>query len=129
MQSFDWSAKQEPGEVEGNQVAPVGVTDGYGKGTGSFEMLLSDSDDFEAAITGGPGLFPLMSTFFQWTVQYSINTLAQPDITTQILRGIKITGVDHSGTKGSDPATVKYSMRFSQIIKNGIVLFGDPATP
>ncbi len=125
MQAFNWSAKQDAGEVEGNQVAPVGVTDGYGKGTGDFEMLLSESDDFDSALTGA-GAVPLMSVFFTWVVQYSVNDI---DVTTTVVEGIKITGLDQSGAKGSDPATAKYTFRCSKITKNGVVIFGDPSTP
>lgn len=126
MQSFNYSAKQEGADVDGNMVGPVGVTDGYGRGTLDWEILKSESDDFDAGISGGPGGTPLMSCFFQWTISYSINDI---DTTTVIFQGVKISGVDENGQKGTDAATVKYSARCSRIIKNGIVLFGDPVTP
>lgn len=124
MQSFNWSAKQDAGEVEGNQVAPVGTTDGYGKGTGDFEILLSEASDFNNQITGGPGGTPLMSVFFKWVIQYSVD---DTDISTAVIEGIKITGVDQNGEKGNDPATMKYSFRCSRITVDNIVMFGDPA--
>lgn len=121
MQAFDWEAKQDSAEVEGNQVAPVGVTDGYGKGTGSYEILYSESDDHDSAISSG-GAFPLMSCFTQWMMGYSINDI---DVTTVLIQGLKITGITHNAAKGSEPATVKYTYRCSRIVKNGVVLFGD----
>lgn len=125
MQAMNWSAKQDPGIVDGNQVVQVGVTDGYGRGSGDFEILLSESDDFEAKLSGD-GAVPVMSVFFDWVGAYSVNDI---DVTTFVLRGCKITGIDVNNAKGTDAITTKYTINIAQIFKNGIALFGDPATP
>ena len=46
FKSINFDATQDPGIIQGNQIGIVGRTAGYGTGTGSFEMLVSEFDDF-----------------------------------------------------------------------------------
>lgn len=123
IQSINYDAAQDAGIVQGNQIAMVGRTNGYGIGSGSLELLVSEFDDFAALITGN-GSTPLMSVFFDLRIAYAIN---QIDVRTDALQGIKITKVGSANQKGNDATVVSCDLSIAQIWKNGIPLFADPA--
>src|SRR5690348_3366515 len=102
FKSWNYKATKDPGIVQGNQVAPVGRTRGYGTGTGSFEMLKSEWNDFIQDLTG-QGSIPIMDADFNVVLSYSENDF---DVTTDTLRGIRITDIDLNNTQGNDAAYV-----------------------
>lgn len=119
--SISYDGTQDPGIVQGNQVVMVGRTDGYGIGTGSFEMLVSEWDDFANSLTGD-NTFAVMSVDFDITVSYSVNDV---DVRTDVLRGCRITKVGSPNQKGNDATTVTCDLSIARIRKNGIDLFAD----
>lgn len=123
FKSINYSGKQEPGKVEGNQVTTVGLTTGYGEGSGDFEMLVSEFDDLAANLTGN-GAVPLMSVDFDIVVSYSVNDI---DVRSDVLRGCRITALDSSNQAGSDAAYKKASLFVRRITLNGIDLYADPS--
>jgi hypothetical protein len=123
IQSINWSSKQDPGIVDGNQIVQVGRTTGYGRATGDFEILISEADNFNSSLTGS-GAFPLMSIDFDWVVAYSVNDV---DVRTSTLRGCRISAADVSNAKGSEATVMKYQMTIAQVLENGIAMFADPA--
>jgi hypothetical protein len=129
FKSINYKGTQQPGEVEGNQVVSVGLTSGYGKGSGDFEMLVSEFDDLAASLTNN-GSVPLMSVDFDITVAYSVNDV---DVRSDILRGCRITDLDSSNQSGTDASTAKaqlYIRRLTRRTSNGVEidLFADPST-
>jgi hypothetical protein len=124
LQSLNWDASQDSGVVQGNQIAIVGRTNGYGIGTGSMEVLVSESDDWLAAITS-QGFFPAMSVFFNLRIAYSVNGT---DVRVDTLQGIKISKVSTNNQKGNDATVSSFDLSIAKAYKNGILLFGDPAT-
>ncbi len=123
FKSIDYSAEQTSGEVYGNQVTMVGKTQGTAKGTCSFEMLISDSDDFDSNLTNA-GETPIMSVDFTIQVQFSVNDV---DVRTDRLEGCRIQKVDTSNQQGSDATMAKYEILAMRVYKNGIQVFGEPA--
>jgi hypothetical protein len=124
FKSINYSGEQQPGEVEGNQVTSVGLTTGYGKGAGDFEMLLSEFDDLAANLTNN-GAVPLMSVDFDIVVAYSVNDI---DVRNDVLRGCRITKTEQSNQAGSEASTVKATLYIRRLTMNGIDLFADPST-
>jgi hypothetical protein len=122
--SFNWEASQDSGEVQGNRIQSLGVTDGYGLGKGDFEILLSEARDWQKLITGS-GQFPVMSVFFNYRVILSVNN--GQDVTIIEVNGMKINNVGAGMARGNDAATLKYSYRAGQVFVDGIAMFGDPA--
>lgn len=123
IQSINYEAAQDAGVVQGNQIEMVGRTNGYGVGSGSMEVLVSEFDDFCSTLTGA-GSFPLMSVFFDLRVAYSVNGT---DVRVDTLQGIKITKVGSSNQKGNDATMVSLDLSIAKIYKNGIAMFADPA--
>jgi hypothetical protein len=119
--SINYDATQDPGIVQGNQVVLVGRTEGYGVGTGSFEMLVSEWDDFASSLTQDNNV-PLMSVDFDITVSYSVNDI---DTRTDVLRGCRITKVGSPNQKGNDATAVTCEMSIARVRKNGIDMFAD----
>ena len=124
VQSINYEASQDAGIVQGNQIGIVGRTNGYGTGTGSMELLVSEADDFFLTITAG-GFFPIMSVFFDLTVSYSVNGI---DVRVDTLRGIKITKIGSNNTKGSEATTKSCDLSIAEVILNGVSAYGDPLT-
>lgn len=124
LQSLNWDATQDAGIVQGNQIAMVGRTNGYGIGTGTMELLVSESDDWLGTISAG-GFFPAMSVFFNLRIAYSVNGT---DVRVDTLQGIKITKVSTANAKGNDATITSFDLSIAKAYKNGILLFGDPAT-
>jgi len=124
LQSASWDASQDAGIVQGNQVGMVGRTNGYGVGTGSFELLVSEADDLISTLSSN-GTYPLMSVFFNLRFSYSVNGI---DTRIDSLLGIKITKVGAANQKGNDATTRTFEFSVSQVYEAGIPLYGDPAT-
>lgn len=125
LQSINWEAAQDSGEVQGNRIQSVGVTNGYGLSTGDFELLVSEGDDFQKTISGS-GQYPVMSVFFNLRLTYMINNGI--DVRRVNINGIKIKNVGAGLAKGSDAATTKYQFRAGQVYVNGIAMYADPST-
>ncbi len=123
LRSINYNGTQEPGEVQGNQVTLVGLTSGYGKGNGDFEMLVAEFDDFAASLTQN-GFLPLMTVDFDIVISYSVNDV---DVRTDVLRGCRITAVDSSNSQGTDATAKKCNIVIRRMTLNGIDLFADPA--
>ena len=126
LQSINWSSKQEPGIVDGNQIVQVGRTEGYGRATGDFEILLSEADDFNSTLTGA-GAFPVMSIDFNWVVAHAVVDANGENVRATVLRGCRVSAVDVNNAKGSEATTMKYTMTIAQVFENGIATFADPS--
>lgn len=124
LQGLTWDASQDPGLVQGNQIGLVGRTAGYGTGTGSMELLVSEADDWLNTITTS-GFYPVMSVYFNLRITYAVNGT---DVRTDSLMGIKITRVSSNNTKGNDAITTPFELSIAKAYKNGLLLFGDPST-
>lgn len=124
FKSINYDAAQDPGIVQGNQIAMMGRTTGYGLGTGSFEMLASEWDDFVNDLTAG-GSVPIMSIDFDIVVSYSVNDV---DVRTDTLRGCRITKIASANQQGSDATTKQCDLSIARIKLNGIDAFADPTT-
>lgn len=123
FKSINYDASQDPGLVQGNQIAPVGRTSGQGQGSGSFEMLISEFDDFVNQLTNG-GQFPIMSVDFNVTVSYSVNDV---DVRTDSLLGMRITKKGNSNAQGNDATMVACDVSIMKMYSNGILVYGDPS--
>ncbi len=122
FKSISYDASQDPGLVQGNSIAPVGRTTGFGSGTGSFESLISELDDFLAAVTNG-GQFPIMNVDWNLTVSYSVNDI---DVRTDTLLGCRITKVGQSNSQGNDATMTSCDISIMKMYRNGLLVFGDP---
>ncbi len=123
FKSVNYDAQQEPGIVQGNQIAIVGRTQGYGTATGSFEMLVSDMDDFFLSLSFG-GTFPIMSVDFVMTVQYSVNDF---DVRQDLLQGCRISKIGSANQQGTDATTKTCDITIARLQLNGIDAFADPS--
>ena len=123
FKSINYDAAQDPGIVQGNQIAIVGRTSGYGTGTGSFEMLVSELDDFFVDLTGN-GAFPIMSVDFDIVVSYSVNDV---DVRTDMLRGCRITSISSGNTQGQDATVKTCNLSIARLTLGGIEAFADPS--
>lgn len=121
---INWEASQESGEVQGNRIQSLGVTDGYGTTKGDFSLLVSESDDWRKQITSA-GQYPHMSVFFNFRLTYSVNQGI--DVRVVEIVGMKILGIAGANAKGNGEAVEKYNYRAGQVFVNGIALYGDPA--
>lgn len=123
FKSINYDAMQDPGIVQGNQVSIVGRTQGYGTSTGSFEMLVSELDDFFQVITLG-GSFSAMAPFqdFDITVSYSVNGV---DVRTDELIGCRITKIGSANQQGTDATTKTCDLSIARLILNGVQAFAD----
>ncbi len=123
FKSINYDASQDPGLVQGNSIAPVGRTTGFGTGTGSFESLISELDDFLAAVTNG-GQFPIMNVDWNLVVSYSVNDL---DVRTDSLLGCRITKVGQANSQGNDATMTSCDISIMKMYRNGLLVFGDPS--
>lgn len=123
FKSVNYDAMQDPGIVQGNQIVIVGRTAGYGTSTGSFEMLVSELDDFFSDITNS-GEIPILTAEFDLTVSYSVNDV---DTRTDELIGIRITKIGTSNQQGNDASTKSCDLNIARMKINGIDAFADPA--
>jgi hypothetical protein len=124
LQSLNWDATQDAGIVQGNQIAIVGRTNGYGSVTSSMELLVSEADDWLKTITSN-GTYPILSVFFDLRITYSVNGT---DVRVDTLQGNKLTKLGSANQKGNDATTNTFEMSTSKAYKNGLIVFGDPAT-
>jgi hypothetical protein len=125
LAAIDWSATQDSAEVQGNRIQSMGVTNGPGLATGSFELLTSEADDWQNTVSVS-GQFPVMSVFFNFRLIYAVNQGIDSRVVEII--GIKVKSINGGTAKGNGEATQKYEFRAGQILVNGIALYGDPAT-
>ncbi len=133
FKSISYDVMLDAGIVQGNQVAMVGRTMGYGTATGSIEMLVAEFDTWAAYVTltggGGPGgsgptsAFPLLSIDFNLKIAYSINDI---DMRQDQLIGCRITKASTSNSSGNDATTVSLDLSIARVIRNGVDMFGDP---
>lgn len=123
VQSINWTAQQDKGIVNGNQIARMGVTNGFGMGTGSLELLVSEADDWFSQITGS-GFFPAMSVFFNLRITYTVN--GGLDTRQDTLQGVTITNIGSNNARGNDATTTSCELSIARIYKAGVLLFGDP---
>lgn len=122
FKSINYDGSQDPGQVQANQVTLVGLTSGYGVGSGSFEMLIAEFDDLAAMLTAG-GLVPLASVDFDITVTYSINDI---DVRTDELRGVRITKTVVSNSQGNEATAMSCDLVIRRLKLNGVEVFADP---
>jgi len=123
FRSINYEGTKDPGVMQGNQIVVVGLTTGYGQGSGDFEMAVAELDDFFSNVTNN-GQFNVMDVDFDIRVSFSVNDI---DVRTDVLRGCRITAVTSSNASGND-ATVKSCKLFiRRIWINGLSLFEDPA--
>lgn len=116
----NYTATQDPGIVQGNQVAPVGRTAGYGTATGSFQMLISEYDDFVQNLIQSAPAPTIMNVDFEIIVQFNINDV---DIRTDTLQGCRITSVEMSNAKGNDATMVTCNLSIMQVLLNDVPTF------
>lgn len=121
FKSINYKATQEPGNVQGNQVVIVGRTQGYGIGSGSFEMLVSEWDDFVLDLTDD-GDVPIMSVDFDIVVSYSVN---DTDVRTDRLEGCRITDIDSTNQQGNDATMKNCTLSIARVYENDVAAFGD----
>ncbi len=123
FKSINYDASQDPGIVQGNAIAPVGRTTGFGTGTGSFEALISELDDFLAQVTNS-GQFPIMNVDWDLIVSYSVNDI---DVRTDTLLGCRITKVGQANSQGNDATMTSCDISIMKMYRNGLLVFGDPS--
>lgn len=108
--------------VQGNQVAPVGRTMGYGSSTGSVTFLVSEFNDFCQVITQG-GAFPISTAEFNLTASYGINDI---DTFQDDLIGCRLMDADSTSQNGNDPTARVCTLSIMRIKLNGIDFYADP---
>jgi len=118
--AINYTATQDPGIVQGNQVAPVGRTSGYGTATGSFQMLVSEFDDFVQSLLNASPVPTIMNVDFDIIIQFNINDV---DIRTDTLQGARITSVEFSNAKGSDATMVNCNLSVMNVLINDVPTF------
>lgn len=121
VKSLSYDAMQDAGIVQGNQVAILGRTSGYGTATGSLEVYVSEFDDFAQRLTNG-GQFPILAVDFDLTASYSINDI---DVRTDVLIGVRITKIGSSSQSGNDAHTKVLELNIAQLKLNGLYAFAD----
>jgi hypothetical protein len=122
FKSINYDGMQDAGIVQGNRIQIVGRTAGYGTATGSFEMLLSEINDFFDDITNS-GQIPIGTAEFDLAVSYSINDV---DIVTDELIGCRITKVGTANQQGNDASTKSCDLSIALLRLNGNYVFADP---
>jgi hypothetical protein len=124
LQSLNWTAQQDSADVQGNQIAPVGMTNGYGTASGSIELLASESDDWLKTITN-QGFYTAFAVFFNLRITYAVNGT---DVRVDSLRSCRLKSGAANNAKGNDALTTPFDMRIGLVYKNGILLYGDPSS-
>jgi hypothetical protein len=123
FKSINYKASKKRGMVQGNQTTPVGRTRGYGEGSGSFEMLRSEWDDFVVNITNN-GEIPILDAEFDITVSYSTNDV---DTITDTLRGVCIEDLDFNNQQGTDASYVACQLSIMRLALSDIDAYSDVA--
>lgn len=120
FQELNYRSRQSSDYVQGNQVAPVGKSNGYGTVEGSFTMLIDDWDALNSAIvqlstSGGT----THNTDFGFVISYAVT---DEFIRTDTVNGIRIT--DAQTTKGSKDEIIKVCQFIAmQLLDNGVPAF------
>lgn len=127
FKSINYDAAQDPGNVQANQSTIVGRTQGYGLGTGSFEMLVSEFDDLALQLSLG-GLTAIMNVDFNISVTYAVNNGGFEEVRTDDLIGCRITKVGSANTQGTDATMKACDLSIARIRLNGIDAYGDANT-
>lgn len=123
VKALNYDAMLDAGIVQGNQVAILGRTTGYGTASGSIEVYVSEFDDFASRITNN-GQFPIMGIDFDLTASYSINDI---DVRQDILIGARITKIGSASQSGNDAHTKTLDLNIAQLKLNGLYAFADPS--
>lgn len=118
LKSVNFTSSLEPGLIQGNgTVYAAGKTAGNYTATADFEMLLSESRDFEADLTNDGETKPL-TTDFDMQISYAL-----PDesfTTTVNLRGCRIKSRAVSAANGSDAIYMKYELVVMKVEIDGL---------
>lgn len=123
FKSWNYKASKKRGIVQGNQVAPVGRTRGYGEGSGSFEMLRSEYDDLCKSVTND-GEIPILDAEFDVDISYSTNDV---DTITDQLRGVCMEDIDLNNQQGTDAAYVSVQVSIMRLKLSGRDTYSDAA--
>lgn len=123
FKSINYSATQDPGVMFGNAVEIQGLTTGTAQGSGDFEMLVAEMDDFFDVISNN-GQIPVMNADFNILVAYSVNNV---DTRIDTLIGCRITEIGSSNQQGNDATTKTCKLLIRKMRQNGRDLFADPA--
>lgn len=120
MVELNYTSKQSSDYVQGNQIAPIGKTPGYGTVDGTFTMPIDVWDDFNRQITGLPTSDGTThNTDFALVCSYSVT---EQFIRTDTINGIRI--VSAQTTKGSKDEMLKVCQFIAmQLLDNGIPAF------
>jgi hypothetical protein len=121
FKSINYDANQDPGKVQTNQVTLAGLTSGYADGSGGFEMLDSELDDFFTALSGG-GVFNVMDVDFDIIVNFSANGI---DVRQDTLRGCRITKIGASRQNNNEASSTSCELIIRRMYRNGAPLFGE----
>lgn len=119
--SINYDATKEPGKVMANSIVPVGYTAGHAEGSGSFQMLDAELDDFFSDLTND-GDLNAMDVDFDIIVNFSANGT---DVRTDELRGCRITKVTKANQQGTEASSTTCDISIRRIKRNGINLFGE----
>ena len=123
LKAISYDAMLDAGLVQGNQIAIVGRTSGYGTGTGSVEILAAEYDAFVAFITSS-GQYPIMQVDFNFVVAYSINDI---DVRKDELNGVRITKIGTANQSGNEASTKVLELSIARQRHNGVEVYADPA--
>lgn len=121
FKSWNYKASKKRGIVQGNSTVPTGRTRGYGEGSGSFEMLRSEYDDFVKTVTND-GEVPILDAEFDVSLSYSTNDV---DTITDDLRGVCMEDLDLNNQQGTDAAYVTVQVSIMRIKLSGIDAYSD----
>lgn len=110
IKSVSYKQTLQPGKVYGTGAQKIARTRGQHDAEGSLEMYLSDYQDFLLLLRATQGAVPrgYMEQSFDVVCNYS--ELLSPAVVTDVLRGCRITGTDHSASEGSDALVVKMDL-------------------
>lgn len=121
--ALNYKPTVDSGVVQGNQVAPVGRTQGYGTTQGSITLLASEANDFLANLTQ-QGLYPISAVDFDLSVSMSINDI---DTFQDDLIGCRILDADFTSQNGNDPTQRVFSLSIMRVRLDGKDFYADPA--
>jgi hypothetical protein len=113
LQSVNYTDQMEPGVIYGTDPSPIGRTPGQRKMTANFEILRREFDDLIKYLGASYG-----RKRFSITVQYAEE--GDEGVTTDLLVGCRISGVDLANTQGTDPTAVRISVSPLDIQLNGV---------
>lgn len=121
FKSINYDVKQEPGVIYSKSRSEiVGYTPGQSNASGSFEMLVTEYNQFVEDLTN-KGQVAVTAPTFSIQVSYSSNTI---DTQTDRLIGVRISGVS-APNQGTEATSRICSFTFTQLVTNGVVVGGD----